>query len=110
MDKLYKQWMCDKYLMFHNPPEYIDTWPATVRTVYCMYDNAIDISEKIVEEWYTITQITWYTELMQCKLDMEYEVEYTFMKTEYLRKIEENQMIERQNILEWRETSLVYNR
>jgi len=105
ISKVYKQRYKETYLAFYNPPDFIDTWPADIRTVYCKYDNCIEISEKIIEEWYVITKITWYYELLQCQLDMEYEVEYTFWNKEYIEKLEENQMIDKENLKALRDTS-----
>ena len=109
MEELYKLRHKEKYVCFNHDTEFIDTWQQTVRTIYCKYDNAIELSEKAIDEWYEITNITWYSVLQQIKLDFEYEVEYTLLEKEYLNDLKEKQMLDRENILNWRKNSLIFN-
>lgn len=102
MFKEYSRWQW----YFDNQPKFIDETTWLTRTIYCLYENCIELSEKAVEEWWNINHITGSYDLLQVNKWMEYEVQYIFTKDDPNDEIKE---MERDRILAWRKGSFIYN-
>ena len=69
----------DNYKTYH-----IDEWEDRNKklTLYAKYDNYIEIDETIRSKWWERYLITWFDELVQVNLWLEYEVQAEYVRPE----------------------------
>lgn len=97
------KYYCKEMWVFNSQPNYIDNIQWSIRTIYAKYSNAIELSNKAIEEGREIENITGSFDLIQCNLWFEYNVEYNLVKTDDINDYYEKmykEKLERQLFME----------